>query len=118
MLTKKKVLITSADQKKSGFKKVKQLSPLWIWGNVYGVLIPGIALVAGPHRPENSAEKIFYIDFDGQKCDFFLLFRKYDQIVEAFRGPKDRFPAKYDISGHYVTKYGFLKNRILGDFFF
>jgi hypothetical protein len=30
-----------------------------VWGRVCGVLIPGIALVAGPHRPENSAEKIF-----------------------------------------------------------
>ena len=30
-----------------------------VWGRVYDVLIPGIALVAGPHRPENSARKIF-----------------------------------------------------------
>ena len=30
-----------------------------VWGRVYDVLIPGIALVAGPHRPENSAKKNF-----------------------------------------------------------
>ena len=34
-----------------------------VWGRVYDVLIPGIALVAGPHRPENSAEKIFLLRF-------------------------------------------------------
>ena len=30
-----------------------------MWRRVYDVLIPGIALMAGPHQPENSAEKIF-----------------------------------------------------------
>ena len=35
------------------------LKIIGIWGHIYGVLIPGIALVAGPHQPENSAEKIF-----------------------------------------------------------
>ena len=38
-------------------------------------------------------------------------------FLGAFRGLKDQFPAKYHISGHYVTKHGFLKNRISGDFF-
>ena len=38
-------------------------------------------------------------------------------FLGAFRGPKFQFPAKYHISGHYVTKYGFLKNRIFWRFF-
>ena len=95
-----------------------------VLGQVYGVLIPGIALVAGPHRPENSAEKFFYMDFDGQKCDFFCFLENMVKLCRmfnigflgAFRGRKDPFSAKYHISGHFITKYGFLKNRIFGDF--
>ena len=68
--------------------------------------------------------KIFYIDFDGQKCDFFCFLENMAKLCRmfnigflgAFRGPKDQSPAKYHISGHYITKYGFLKNRIFGDF--
>ena len=72
-------------------------------------------------RPRN----FFYIDFDGIKCDFFFCFlenmaklcRMFNiGFLGAFRGPKDQFPAKYHISGHYGTKYRFLKNRIFGDF--
>ena len=68
--------------------------------------------------------KFFYIDFDGQKCDFFCFLENMAKLCRmfnigflgAFRGPKDQFPAKYHISGHYITKYGFLKNRIFCDF--
>ena len=37
-------------------------------------------------------------------------------FLGAFRGPEGRFPAKYHISGHYITKYRFLKNRDFFDF--
>ena len=47
-----------------------------VWGRVYGVLIPGIALVAGPHRPKNSAKKIFLHRFRLSKMRSFLLFQK------------------------------------------
>ena len=68
-----------------------------VWGRVYGVLIPGIALVAGPHRPENLAEKIFCIDFDDPKCDFFCFLENMAELYRmvnvgflgAFRGPKE-----------------------------
>ena len=69
-------------------------------------------------------EKIFYADFGGEKCDFFDFFQNIAiscrmvniGFLGAFRGLKDQFPAKYHISGHYGTKYRFLKNRIFGDF--
>ena len=37
-------------------------------------------------------------------------------FLGAFRGLEGRFPAKYHISGHYITKYRFLKNRDFFDF--
>ena len=52
-----------------------------VWGRVYGVLIPGVALVAGPHRPRNSAKKFFYIDFDGPKCHFFYFSKIWPNYV-------------------------------------
>ena len=81
-----------------------------VWGRVYGVLIPAIALVAGPHRPENSAKKFFYIDFDGPKCIFFCFLENMAELCRmvnisflgAFRGLKDQFPAKYHISGDFL----------------
>ena len=68
--------------------------------------------------------KFFCIDFDGPKCDFFCFLENMAELYRmvnigflgAFRGLKDQFPAKYHISGHYGTKYRFLKNRIFGDF--
>ena len=71
-------------------------------------------------RPGN----FFYIDFNGKKFDFFCFLKNMAilcrmvniSFLKSFRGPKDQFPAKYHISGHYVAKYGFLKNRIFGDF--
>ena len=75
--------------------------------------------MAGPHRPEYSAGKIFYADFGGEKCDFFDFFQNIAiscrmvniGFLGAFRGPEGRFPAKYHISGHYIIKYRFFKNR-------
>ena len=100
------------------------LNIIGIWWHVNGILIPGIALVADPHRPKNSSRKIFLIDFDGPKYDFFCFLENMAELCNmvnmdflgAFRGPKYQFPAKYHISGHYVTKYGFLKSCIFGDF--
>ena len=87
-------------------------------------MTPDIDLVAGPHRPEYSAGKNFYADFGGTKCDFFDFFQNIAiscrmvniGFLGAFRGPEGRFPAKYHISGHYITKYRFLKNRDFFDF--
>ena len=68
--------------------------------------------------------KFFYIDFDGQKCDFFCFLENMAKLCRMvnidflgdFQGTKDQFSAKWHILGHYVTKYGFLKNFIFGDF--
>ena len=51
-----------------------------VWGRVYDVLIPGIALVAGPHRPKNSSRKNFFIDFDGPKYDFFCFLENMTEL--------------------------------------
>ena len=69
--------------------------------------------------------KIFYIDFDSPKCNFFCFLENMAELCRmvnigflgAFRGLKDQFSAKYHISGHCGTKYRFLKNCIFCDFF-
>ena len=76
------------------------------------------------HIGQNNRPEKFYGDFGGEKCDFFDFFQNIAiscrmvniGFLGAFQGPEGRFPAKYHISGHYTTKYGFLKNRIFGDF--
>ena len=73
-------------------------------------MTPDIDLLAGHNRPE----KIFYADFGGEKCDFFDFFQNIaisSRMVNigflgAFRAPEGRFPAKYHISGHYITHVG------------
>ena len=80
--------------------------------------------MAGPHRPKKSTLKKIYHDFGGQKYDFFdflqngVILRGMVNIgfLGAFRAPKGQFPAKYHISGHYIRKYGLLKNRNFRDF--
>ena len=54
----------------------------------------------------------FFLEKMAKLCRMFNI-----GFLGAFRGPKHQSPAKYHISGHYITKYGFLKNRIFGDFF-
>ena len=72
-------------------------------------------------------EKFFTSILMVQSAIFFCFLQFLENMVKlfrmvnicflgAFRGLKDQFPAKYHISGHYITKYGFLKNRIFGDF--
>ena len=95
-----------------------------VWGHQYGLSIPNIALVARTHRPKKSTLKFFLPWFLGSKMRFFH-FSSIEAILSrgvnigflgTFRGPKGRFPAKNHISGHYIKKYRFLKNRIFWHF--
>ena len=72
----------------------------------------------------NRPEKIFFLNFGGQKSDFFDFLKNWTILcrmvnigfLRTFRGPKGRFPAKYHISGHYMEYLRILKNRIFCDF--
>ena len=99
---------------------------LWgLWGTNMVYRSPILIWWPGYIGRNNRPEKIFHVIFGGQKYDFFdfsyictiLCGMINIRFLDTFRVPKGQFPAKYHISGHYLTYYQILKKRIFWHFF-